>query len=46
MPLTRKLGADFIRTFWLVPGGCASAVLVNPARSNHHAVTLPILSAD
>ena len=28
MPLTRKLAAEFIGTFWLVLGGCGSAVLV------------------
>jgi aquaporin Z len=27
MPLSRKLGAEFIGTFWLVLGGCGSAVL-------------------
>jgi aquaporin Z len=27
MTLTRKLGAEFIGTFWLVLGGCGSAVL-------------------
>jgi len=27
MPLYRKLGAEFIGTFWLVLGGCGSAVL-------------------
>jgi aquaporin Z len=27
MPLTRKLAAEFIGTFWLVRGGCGSAVL-------------------
>src|SRR5258708_26310224 len=27
MPLFRKLGAEFIGTFWLVLGGCGSAVL-------------------
>jgi aquaporin Z len=27
MPLTRKLAAEFIGTFWLVLGGCGSAVL-------------------
>jgi aquaporin Z len=27
MPLTRKLTAEFIGTFWLVLGGCGSAVL-------------------
>ena len=27
MPLSRKLGAEFIGTFWLVFGGCGSAVL-------------------
>jgi hypothetical protein len=27
MPLTRKLAAEFIGTFWLVLGGCCSAVL-------------------
>ncbi len=27
MPLMRKLGAEFIGTFWLVLGGCGSAVL-------------------
>ena len=27
MPLTKKLGAEFIGTFWLVLGGCGSAVL-------------------
>src|SRR6202161_1556317 len=26
MPLTRKLAAEFIGTFWLVLGGCGSAV--------------------
>jgi aquaporin Z len=26
MPLSRKLGAEFIGTFWLVLGGCGSAV--------------------
>ena len=26
-PLTRKLAAEFIGTFWLVHGGCGSAVL-------------------
>ncbi len=25
--MTRKLGAEFIGTFWLVLGGCGSAVL-------------------
>ena len=27
MPLTNRLGAEFIGTFWLVLGGCGSAVL-------------------
>jgi aquaporin Z len=27
MPITRKLAAEFIGTFWLVLGGCGSAVL-------------------
>ena len=27
MPLTRKLAAEFVGTFWLVLGGCGSAVL-------------------
>lgn len=27
MPLSKKLGAEFIGTFWLVFGGCGSAVL-------------------
>lgn len=27
MSLTNKLGAEFIGTFWLVLGGCGSAVL-------------------
>jgi glycerol uptake facilitator-like aquaporin len=27
MPLTRKLAAEFIGTFWLILGGCGSAVL-------------------
>ncbi len=27
MTLTKKLGAEFIGTFWLVLGGCGSAVL-------------------
>src|SRR5436190_928511 len=27
MPLSRKLGAEFVGTFWLVLGGCGSAVL-------------------
>jgi aquaporin Z len=27
MPLSRKLGAEFLGTFWLVFGGCGSAVL-------------------
>ena len=27
MPLTKKLTAEFIGTFWLVLGGCGSAVL-------------------
>src|SRR5271169_1183160 len=27
MPLIRKLAAEFIGTFWLVLGGCGSAVL-------------------
>ncbi len=27
MPLTKRLGAEFIGTFWLVFGGCGSAVL-------------------
>jgi hypothetical protein len=27
MPLTKKLLAEFIGTFWLVLGGCGSAVL-------------------
>ncbi len=26
MALTKKLGAEFIGTFWLVLGGCGSAV--------------------
>jgi hypothetical protein len=26
MPLTRKLAAEFIGTFWLVLGGCGSTV--------------------
>src|SRR5882757_418625 len=27
MPLTRKLAAEFFGTFWLVLGGCGSAVI-------------------
>ncbi len=27
MSLSKKLGAEFIGTFWLVLGGCGSAVL-------------------
>jgi aquaporin Z len=27
MPLSKKLGAEFIGTFWLILGGCGSAVL-------------------
>ena len=27
MPLTKRMGAEFIGTFWLVLGGCGSAVL-------------------
>src|SRR5437588_9160088 len=27
MPLSKKIGAEFIGTFWLVLGGCGSAVL-------------------
>ena len=27
MPLYKKLGAEFFGTFWLVLGGCGSAVL-------------------
>ena len=27
MPMANKLGAEFIGTFWLVLGGCGSAVL-------------------
>jgi aquaporin Z len=27
MDISRKLGAEFIGTFWLVLGGCGSAVL-------------------
>ena len=27
MSMTQKLGAEFIGTFWLVLGGCGSAVL-------------------
>ena len=27
MKLSKKLGAEFIGTFWLVLGGCGSAVL-------------------
>src|ERR1041385_73387 len=27
MPLTKRLSAEFIGTFWLVLGGCGSAVL-------------------
>ena len=27
MPLSKRLGAEFIGTFWLVLGGCGSAVL-------------------
>ncbi len=27
MPLSKRAGAEFIGTFWLVFGGCGSAVL-------------------
>ena len=27
MPLTNRLGAEFVGTFWLVFGGCGSAVI-------------------
>ena len=27
MSMSKKLGAEFIGTFWLVLGGCGSAVL-------------------
>src|SRR6516165_1737130 len=27
MPLGRRMGAEFVGTFWLVLGGCGSAVL-------------------
>src|SRR5579871_6154424 len=27
MPISKRLGAEFIGTFWLVLGGCGSAVL-------------------
>jgi len=27
VPLSKKLGAEFLGTFWLVLGGCGSAVL-------------------
>src|ERR1700704_5400846 len=27
MPMSKRLGAEFIGTFWLVLGGCGSAVL-------------------
>ena len=27
MPIANRLGAEFIGTFWLVLGGCGSAVL-------------------
>jgi hypothetical protein len=30
MPLSKRLAAEFIGTFWLVPGGCGSAVLAVP----------------
>lgn len=34
MSMSKKLGAEFIGTFWLVLGGCGSAVLAAgfPAR--------------
>jgi len=27
MPMSKRLAAEFLRTFWLVLGGCGSAVL-------------------
>ncbi len=27
MPMTQRMGAEFLGTFWLVFGGCGSAVL-------------------
>ena len=27
MPMSKRLGAEFVGTFWLVFGGCGSAVL-------------------
>ena len=27
MPMSKRLPAEFLRTFWLVLGGCGSAVL-------------------
>ncbi len=33
MGLSKKLGAEFIGTFWLVLGGCGSAVLAASFRN-------------
>ena len=48
MPLTRKLAAEFIGTFWLVLGGCGSAVLGRriPARRHRTARRLVGLWSD
>lgn len=31
MPLSKRLGAEFLGTFWGVPGGCGSAALAGVA---------------
>ena len=42
MPLSRKLAAEFIGTFWLVLGGCGAAVFAaNP--SEHTSVGIGFL---
>ncbi len=42
----KKYGAEFIGTFWLVLGGCGSAVLAAAMASNNVSISVAVILVD